>query len=103
MLHFYDKWVELPNRQAGLAAWFPWKQTYSPNKHVSELSKFAVAFILNFNETPLGLTAEDLLPTNCYLTVTANHSKWNVLLQLKGCGVCKKMILKEGGGAKNAK
>lgn len=40
-----------------------------------------MTLVLDFNKAPLCLTTKNLLSSNSHFTITANHSKWDVLLR----------------------
>ena len=60
----------------------------SPDEHVSELREFTVFLVLYLNEPPFSLTTQYLLTPHRHLTITADHSKWNVLLWCVCVCVC---------------
>ena len=51
------------------------------DEHVPQLRELAVFFVLDFDEAPLGLSPQQLLPPHRHLAVAAYHCKWDVLLQ----------------------
>ena len=51
-----------------------------PDQHISQVTEVTMLLVLHFNQSPFGLSSENLLPIHSVRAVATKHSKWDQAL-----------------------